>query len=60
MFNKLLGKVDGVDLWMIMSLVIFGVFFIGVIVTLFMMKKSRADYMKNMPLNDNENKITAI
>lgn len=60
MFNKLLGKVDGVDLWMIMSLVIFGVFFIGVIVTLFMMKKSRTDYMKNMPLTDNENKITAI
>ena len=60
MFNKLLGKVDGVDLWMTMSLLIFGVFFIGVLISLFMMKKSRTEYLKNMPLTDNENKITAI
>ncbi|MCC7297041.1 MAG: hypothetical protein IT244_01805 [Bacteroidia bacterium] len=60
MFNKLLGKVDGVDLWMTMSLLIFGVFFIGVLISLFMMKKSRTEYLKNMPLTDNENKITVI
>ena len=55
MFNKLLGKVDGADTWMVLSLIIFGVFFIAVIVRIFLMKKSHIDYVKNLPFNENEN-----
>jgi cbb3-type cytochrome oxidase subunit 3 len=52
MFNKLLGKVSGADTWLVMSLIIFGAFFIGVLVYLILMKKSKTEYLKNIPLNE--------
>lgn len=54
MFNKLLGKVDGVEFWMVVSLIIFAVFFVGVVVRLLLMKKASTDYLKNLPLTENE------
>jgi uncharacterized protein YneF (UPF0154 family) len=55
MFSKLLGKVDGADLWMIISLIIFAAFFAGVVVRLLVMKKSKTEYLKNIPFTENEN-----
>ena len=55
MFNKLLGKVDGADTWMVLSLLIFAAFFVGVLVYLTLMRRKHADYLKNIPFNENEN-----
>jgi preprotein translocase subunit SecG len=55
MFNKLLGKVDGADSFLVLSLIIFGVFFIGVLVYLILMKKEHTDYLKKIPFNETEN-----
>lgn len=55
MFNKLLGRVDGADTWLALSLIIFGAFFIGVIAYLIFLKKDRTDYLKNIPFNETEN-----
>lgn len=55
MFNKLLGKVDGADTWLALSLIIFGVFFIGVLAWLVLMKKERTEYLKSIPFNEQEN-----
>lgn len=60
MFNKLLGKIDGVDFWMVVSLLIFGIFFLGVLVRLITMKKSSTEYLKNIPFNDNKNKSSML
>lgn len=55
MFNKLLGKVDGADVWMVTSLIIFAAFFLGVVLYLTLMRRRHADYLKNIPFNENEN-----
>lgn len=52
MFNKLLGKVEGVDTWLVASLIIFGVFFIGVLAYLLLMRSKHAEYLKNIPFNE--------
>ncbi len=52
--NSMLGKIDGVDFWMIVSLIMFGVFFVGVIVRLFLLKKSHSAYLSNIPFTENE------
>jgi hypothetical protein len=57
MFNNLIGKVSGVDGWMILSLVIFGTFFIGVIMSLFLMKKPQVELLKNIPFNEQDKQI---
>lgn len=55
MINKLLGHVDGVDIWLAISLIIFGAFFIGVLGYLTLMRKGHAEYLKNIPFTENEN-----
>lgn len=55
--NQMIGRIDGADTWMIMSLIIFGVFFLGVLVKLFVLKKSRIDHLKNIPFSDNNNEL---
>lgn len=52
MINKMLGKVGGVDTFYILSMFIFIAFFVGVTVLLIKMKKSRAEYLKNIPMTD--------
>ena len=54
MFNNLIGKVQGADFYMILSLLIFGLFFIGVVVRLLLMDKKQVEYLKNIPFSDND------
>lgn len=56
MFNQLIGKIGGVDVWLIASLLIFGIFFIGVSFYIWGLKKSYINNMRNMPLECNENR----
>lgn len=48
-------NLNGDEIYLIVSLWIFLVFFIAVAVMLFMMKKDFVQYMKNIPLEDAEN-----
>lgn len=52
--NSMLGKVNGVDFWMIISLLMFGVFFLGVIIRLFLLNKNQSTYLSNIPFTENE------
>jgi cbb3-type cytochrome oxidase subunit 3 len=55
MFKQFLNKVQGVDIPMVTSLLIFFIFFILLGVYLFMMDKNHQKYMSNLPLNDDDN-----
>jgi hypothetical protein len=53
MFNQLLDKVEGADIWMVLSLSIFLAFFIGAtIYTTWFAKKDHIIKMKNLPLSE--------
>ncbi|MCU0468679.1 MAG: hypothetical protein MUF58_08760 [Arcicella sp.] len=52
MFRQLLDKVQGADIPMITSLLIFFVFFILVGTYLFIIDKKHLSYMSNLPLNE--------
>ena len=53
--NQMLGKIDGVDFWLVTSLIIFGVFFLGVLARLAFLRKNQAEYLKNIPFTETEN-----
>jgi uncharacterized membrane protein SirB2 len=53
MINKLLGHVNGADIWLVASLLIFVVFFIVMAIHLVTMKKGRTEQLKNIPFNEN-------
>ncbi|MBB6004082.1 hypothetical protein [Arcicella rosea] len=53
MFRQLLDKVQGADVPMITSLLIFFVFFLMVGVYLFIIDKKHVQYMSNLPLEEN-------
>lgn len=55
MFRQFLDKVQGVDIPMITSLLIFFIFFILVGTYLFIVDKKHLKYMSNLPLNDDQN-----
>ena len=55
MFSELLDKVEGADIWMIASLMIFITFFIGVTIYVIRANKDHIQKMKNMPLNEDLN-----
>lgn len=52
MINNMLGKIDGIGIYYIVSMLIFIAFFAGVAILLVNMKKSRAGYLKNIPFTD--------
>ena len=53
MFRQLLDKVQGADVPMITSLLIFFVFFLMVGAYLFIIDKKHIQYMSNLPLEEN-------
>jgi len=52
MINKMLGRLEGADVWMGLSLMIFVLFFIGVCIYLCRMSSSYIETMKHVPLQD--------
>jgi cytochrome c oxidase cbb3-type subunit 3 len=52
MINKMLGRLEGADVWMGLSLMIFVLFFIGVCVYLYRMSNTYTETMKQVPLQD--------
>jgi cytochrome c oxidase cbb3-type subunit III len=52
MFKQHLSGVTGVDTYLIISLMIFLLFFVGVVVRLFLFSKKEIDYLSNIPLEN--------
>ncbi len=50
--RQFLNGVQGVDIYLIISLLIFFTFFIGMLVWLITAKKDKMQQIKNIPLND--------
>ena len=57
MFRQFLDKVQGADIPMIISLLIFFIFFILVGTYLFIIDKKHLNYMSHLPLNEDQNII---
>jgi uncharacterized protein YneF (UPF0154 family) len=55
MFKQFLNKVQGADVPMVTSLLIFFIFFLLLGVYLFIMDKNHTKYMSNLPLNEDIN-----
>jgi len=57
MFKQFLSGVDGMDQYLIFSMIVFIVFFTGVVLYVLRMRKDTADKLSNIPLNDNETNL---
>jgi len=55
MFKHYFERIENVELWPIISLIIFFVFFLLLIIYVLKADKRFIDYMKNLPLQDEEN-----
>lgn len=51
-FSTYLEQIMGVSLYPVVSLIIFTVFFTGVVIWIARMDKKQVDAMKNLPFND--------
>jgi hypothetical protein len=54
MFKQFINNLNGNEVYMLFSLLIFFVFFIVATVVLIRMKKSHVDYMSSIPLRKEE------
>lgn len=54
MFKYYFERVHNVEIWPIISLIIFFVFFVGLLVYVWKIKKSHVSHMEAMPLADDE------
>lgn len=52
MFKQFINTLQGDESYMLISLLIFLLFFIGATVALIKMKKSHIDYMSNIPIDE--------
>ncbi len=55
MFKNILERISGVEVFPLISLLLFGVIFTLVLIWTFRMDKKKIKYMENLPLNDDEN-----
>lgn len=55
MIKEILQSIKGVEIYPIISLIIFFLFFIGLGIWLFKMDKSKIFKMKHLPLNNDNN-----
>ncbi|TNE78474.1 MAG: cbb3-type cytochrome c oxidase subunit 3 [Bacteroidetes bacterium] len=52
MFKQFLHGAEGMDQYLIFSMIVFMVFFAGVVAYLFLMKKEDAEELSQIPLNE--------
>ena len=57
MFSDYFKQIDNVEIWPIMSLVIFFTFFVSLIIWLIKLDKKHINKMKNLPLDEGENAV---
>jgi len=51
MFKQFIHSLQGDEIYMLLSLLIFFAFFIGATIAMLSMKKSHLEYMSDIPLN---------
>lgn len=56
MYKEILQSIEGVEIYPIISLIVFVLFFIVVTIRLIRMDKNYINEMKQLPLNNEENK----
>jgi len=56
MFKHYFERIENIEIWPIISLIVFFLFFIVLIVMVIKADKGFIRYMKNLPLQDEENK----
>lgn len=56
MYKEILQSIEGVEIYPIISLIVFVLFFIVVTIRLFRMDKNYINKMKQLPLNNEDNK----
>ncbi len=54
MFKQFLNKVQGADIPMVTSLLIFFIFFLFLGIYLIMMDKKHVQHMRNLPINEDQ------
>lgn len=60
MYKEILQSIEGIEIYPIISLIVFVVFFIGVTIWLIRMDKNYINEMKQLPLTkDDNNKINS-
>jgi cbb3-type cytochrome oxidase subunit 3 len=52
MYKEVLRSIDGIEIYPIISFILLGSFFIGVLAYTFTMKKSKVEDMSGLPFND--------
>jgi len=60
MYKQILQSIQNVEVWPIISLVIFFVFFIGILIKVILIDKNHIKKMEDMPLDDGTNNNQAI
>lgn len=54
MFKQFVSGVEGMDQYLIFSMIVFIVFFVGVLIYVVRMTKEEVDVLSNIPLTDKE------
>jgi hypothetical protein len=52
MYKQILESIQGVDIWPVISLVIFFIFFVGILIKVALIDKKFIKKMEEMPLDD--------
>jgi len=52
MYKELLRSIEDIEIYPIISLVMFVLFFVGMFIWIFQVDKTYVDHMKSMPFND--------
>ena len=60
MYKQILESIQDVDIWPVISLVIFFVFFVGILVKVAFIDKKFVKKMEDMPLDDGSDKNQSI
>ncbi len=57
MYKDILQSVEGIDIYPIISLVIFVIFFVAIFLYVFIIKEETVEQLKNIPLELSKNEI---
>jgi len=58
MFKHYFERIEGIEVYPIISLIIFITFFIGLLIWVFRVDKKYINYMKELPMNGDKNSET--
>ncbi len=57
MFKHYFERIENIEIWPVISLIIFFLFFTGLLIYIFKIDKNFINKMKNLPLEDDETEV---